>query len=185
MSFVFLSRMCMSWSSVFWIFIGKAGNKGEITIMNIDTKRQLTILNQCDSGVVELYHNYATAYGLSDTAFWLIYIIWFVGENCTQSEVCDMWFYKRQSINSALKRLEAQGYLTLESVHGNRKSKHIVLTSTGRELADRVVVPLVSAEIDVLEAFSNQERSTFVELTQRRVSLLRKNILGIMPGSKG
>lgn len=149
--------------------------------MSAETKQQLTILNQCDNELDELYHNYAVSCGLSDTALWLLYIICDMGDRCTQSDVCDIWFHKRQSINSALKKLEAQGYLTLEAVPDNRKSKYIVLTDMGRKLAEKVITPLVSAEIDVLETFDEQERNMFVQLTQKRISAIRQSIMNIMP----
>lgn len=151
--------------------------------MALDSKKQLTLLNQCDKEVDDLYHDYSAAYGLSEIAFWLLYIIWFMGDGCTQSDVCDVWFYKRQSINTALKKLEMQGYLSLQPVPGNRKSKQIVLTEAGKKLSKKVIEPLICAELNALETLDEQERELLVTLSQKRVTAIRQNIKAIMPDS--
>lgn len=151
--------------------------------MAADAKQQLSILYQCDNELNELYYDYVVSYGygLSETAFWLLYIIWDMGDNCTQSDICDRWSYKRQSINSALKRLEAQGYLRLKAVPGNKKSKYIALTDAGKNLAEKAMIPLVSAEVKSLEEFDEQERDMLIKLTQKRIASIQKNIKKIMP----
>lgn len=148
--------------------------------MSLELRNQLTLLNQCDKEVDDLYHNYSASYGLSEMAFWLLYIIWYMGDGCTQSDVCDIWFYKRQSINTALKKLETQGYLSLEPIPGNKKSKQIVLTEDGRKLSQKVIEPLIRAELNALETMNEQERELFVELSQKRVTAIRQNIKSIM-----
>lgn len=151
--------------------------------MNKENKKQLACLAQNEKELDELYHDYASGYGLSDTAFWLLYFIWDIGDSCTQTDICEKWFYKRQSINSALKKLELQGYLTLEAIPGNKKSKHIVLTTSGKALADKVMSPLVTAELDALATFDNQELDMFVKLEQKRTLAFRHHMMKIMPNN--
>lgn len=148
--------------------------------MVADTKKQLTTLNQCDNELGKIYHNYAASYELSDTAFWLLYSIWDMGEGCTQRDICEKWFFKRQSINSAIKNLEAKGYLVLEDAHDNRKLKRIMLTETGRTFTKKVMEPIIDAEIASFQVFSEKERCMLIELTQKRTDLLRNKIIGIV-----
>lgn len=148
--------------------------------MSLELRNQLTLLNQCDKEVDDLYHNYSASCGLSEMAFWLLYIIWYMGDGCTQSDVRDIWFFKSQSINTALKKLETQGYLSLEPIPGNKKSKQIVLTEDGRKLSQKIIEPLIRAELNALETMNEQERELFVELSQKRVAAIRQNIKSVM-----
>lgn len=149
--------------------------------MFLELKEQLALLDQLDKEMGDLYYNYSASYGLPETAFWLLYIIWNTGDGCTQSDVCDIGFYKRQSINTALKKLKMQGYLSLQPIPGNRKSKQIVLTESGKKLSQQVIEPLNRAELNALEAMDEQERELLVKLSQKRMIALRQNIKSIMP----
>lgn len=151
--------------------------------MTEDIKEQLSILYQCDKELNDFYHDYIVNYGkgLSETAFWLLYIICDMSDNCTQSDICDCWSYKRQSANSALKRLEAQGYLQLKAIPNNKKSKHIVLTEEGHALVEEVIIPWAKAELKAFEEFDEQERKLLIKLTQKRIAAIRENVLNELP----
>ena len=60
-----------------------------------------------------VYHAYAKQTGLSDAAFWLLYSLYERGAPGTQKDLCNLWFFSPQTINSALKALEQKGLLTL------------------------------------------------------------------------
>ena len=95
--------------------------------MDSPLAQQLALLNQNDKLLNDLYHNYAVSVELSDTALWILYIA-LQGDGCTQSEICEMWSYPKQTVNTSLKNLERQGYITLLPLSGNRKSKQVTLT---------------------------------------------------------
>lgn len=132
------------------------------------------LLNQCDNEIEEIYHYYALRYKLSDAALWIIYALFDSEEIVTQADICNCWCFSRQTINTALKGLEQQGIIELVPIPGNRKSKHIVYTASGKKLAEQIVVPLKQAEHQVFAAFSDEENKLFVALSQKRCSTLRK-----------
>lgn len=132
------------------------------------------LLNQCDKEIEILYHNYALKYNLSDAALWILYAICESKDHITQSDLCSYWFFSRQTINSALKGLVKQGVIELIAIPGNRKSKNIVCTESGRAMVERIISPLKQAENHVFAAMSAEENEQFVELTQKRCSLLRR-----------
>ena len=131
-------------------------------------------LNQCDKEIDDLYHTYALRHNLSDAALWIPYAIYDSNDSVTQADLCSCWFFSRQTINSALKGLEQQGIIELVAIPGNRKSKNIVFTERGKDMAEQIIVPLKQAENNVFAALSDEENKQFVELTQKRCSLLRK-----------
>lgn len=76
--------------------------------------------------------------------------------------------------------MEHQGYLLLKLIPGNKKSKQIVLTEAGKELAQKVIEPLICVELNALETLDEQERELFVNSYQKMVAAIRKNIKSII-----
>lgn len=144
--------------------------------LNDEISRQLALLNQNDKLLNEIYHNYAAKLNLSDTAFWILYIAWIQGDGCTQKQLCEMWSYSKQTINSALKNLEKQGYIKLLTTTLNRKSKQILFTEDGRRFAQSVISPLLEAEAGSFGLMSAEERDELVRLSQKRTELFQKGI---------
>ena len=71
----------------------------------------------------ELYHEIARCFGLSDCALWILYTIREEEQALTQSDICESLFLPRQTIHSAIKKLEEEGMLTLRYKEGNRNKK--------------------------------------------------------------
>lgn len=134
------------------------------------------LLNQCDKEMDDIYHCYAQKHGLSDASLWILYAIYDATDGITQTDICNCWFFSRQTINTALKGLEQQGIIELVSISGNRKSKNVVFTSSGKIMADQIITPLKEAENQVFAAFSDEENRLFVELSQKRCALMNKLI---------
>lgn len=147
-----------------------------INDMKDQLSQQLALLNQNDKMLNDLYHNYAVSINLSDTAFWIIYITWTQGDGCTQKELCELWSYSRQTINTALKSLEKKGYIKLVPMLGNRKSKQLFFTDTGKEFAQKIIPPMLEAESVSFGQLSEQERADLTFLSIKRTKLLQKEI---------
>ena len=80
----------------------------------------------------DLYHDYASKFGLSDISFWILYVLCESDKVYTQNHIADLWHFPRQSINSAVSSLVKQGYVSLEKLSAGN-SKAIKLTEDGRE----------------------------------------------------
>lgn len=132
------------------------------------------MLDQLDKELDDIYHDYALRHSLSDAALWILYVVHGSDAGVTQADICSGWFFSRQTINAALKRLTQQGIIKLNAVPGNRKSKHVTLTPQGQALARQIVDPLKQAENQVIASFSDEENRLFVEIARRRCSLLRE-----------
>lgn len=132
--------------------------------------------NQLAKELDELYQLYAKKSGLSQAAFWILYCVHERREPYTQKELCDIWSYSRQTINSALKNLETQGMVYLDSQPDNRKNKLILLTDTGKRLVERIIVPLAEAEKNVFIQMGADDTQAFLTLTRRHLELFRREI---------
>ena len=100
----------------------------------MDIRSYIKQLDQLMKEYNAIYHMAAVAYGLSDTALWILYIVSDAAEPCTQQDLCRQCCFPKQTINTAINHLIRDGYLTLETLPGTRNSKRIMLTDTGRAL---------------------------------------------------
>ena len=121
----------------------------------------------------ELYHEIARCFGLSDCA------LREEEQALTQSDICESLFLPRQTIHSAIKKLEEEGMLTLRYKEGNRKNKELALTKQGQLLAERTADQVIAAEERALSHLSEAERSRFLQLYQKYINQLRKELTEI------
>ena len=114
--------------------------------------------------------------GLSDAAFWILYCVRERREPYTQKEICQIWSYSRQTINSALKNLEQQNLIELIPTPENRRNKQIQLTEKGEALAEEIVKPLMRGERKAFRRLGKQEAEEFLKLVRRYGELLKEEI---------
>ena len=140
----------------------------------------LAAFNRAHKRMNILYHNYARDAGISDAAFWLMYSLYEKGEPCTQTELCEAWFFTPQTINSALKSLEKQGLITLDYAPNSRKNKQFFFTETGEKLVKEKITPLVQAEEKSFLRLNVQEREALLAITQKHIGILEEEINRIL-----
>ena len=91
---------------------------------------------------------------------------------CALQEICRWSGTSKQTINSALRRLEAEGVLYLEQAGGKRKT--VCLTEAGRSLAERTVAKIMEAENAVFAAWPPEALETYLTLTERYLAAFRE-----------
>lgn len=106
--------------------------------------------NEADKEMNIIYHRLARHYRLSDSVFWVLYLLGEAQGPMTQTKLCGALFLSEQTVNSALKKLESRGYLRMESMSGDRRNKLLSLTDRG------------------------EERRTFLGLTHRYLDAIRE-----------
>lgn len=120
------------------------------------------------------YHEAGQKLGLSDSAMQILYVICNHGEECLLSEICSLSGTSKQTINSALRKLEAEGIVRLEALTGRRKK--VCLTVRGKELANGTVLRLMEIENAVFGSWAEQERELYLALTQRYLTSFQEKI---------
>ncbi|MGN0071907.1 MAG: MarR family winged helix-turn-helix transcriptional regulator [Atopobiaceae bacterium] len=111
-----------------------------------------------------LYYELARGCGLSDAAYWVLYEIVYNGGVASQRSLAQAFALSRQTVNTAIKSLEAKGLVKLEFEEGSRKCKDVLLTDAGRAFCDEKLVPAMEAESRAFEALSEHDREEFVRL---------------------
>lgn len=142
--------------------------------MNLKPGHELKEFNSLYKELDELYHRIALQIGLSDSAFFIMYSIAEFGDGCLQKDIADQYFISRKTINSSIKNLEAQGYITLKK--GNRRDMHIYLTQAGQEFVDEKIAAVFEIENSVFDEFPKEEREQFIQLTRKYVMLCQKKM---------
>ncbi len=113
-----------------------------------------------------LYHEVATKHGLSNSAYSILYAICSQGDRCSLKDIVLYSCISKQTVNSALRKLEEEGILYLQMVNG--KNKEAVLTEKGKELADKTAKKLLLLEEKLLnEIWSEDEFNKYTELSEK------------------
>ena len=86
-----------------------------------------------------LYHAAAVQFGLSDTAFWILYALYSSAAPLTQVQMCAEWCLPKQTLNSAVRSMVEQGLLVLTPAPGGKRAKNLNLTEAGRALAEKTI----------------------------------------------
>lgn len=142
--------------------------------MEENLNQQLQTLNRLYKESEEIYRGLADRFGLSTTAFWIVYAISHAEQPYTQNDICNEWFYPVQTINSAVSSLVKKGLILLEAIPGTRNRKKILLTEEGRRLAELTVSKVDEIEKNAFLLFSAKERETYITLFKRHLENLRK-----------
>ena len=129
----------------------------------------------------KLYHTYARGCGLSDCAYWMLYDLVLAGGELPLARLTTSWSYSKQTINSALKTLQANGLIELSYVEGSRKSKRALLTQAGRAFSEECIAPAIRAERRAFEVLDADEQHTLVRLVRRYADALEEQISRCTP----
>lgn len=129
----------------------------------------------------QLYRDVATSFGISESAFSILYAIFLAGENgISQRDICVQMCIGKQTVNSSIHKLEREGVVELKSGPG-RRGLLAYLTPVGLELAECTIVPMVEAELAALREFDDRELELSLLLGRRYTDALRSHFADI-PG---
>lgn len=136
-------------------------------------KKQLELLNQQEKELAAIYHYAAARSGLSVSEFWVLYALLALEGEYSQQNICDMWSFPKQTVNSVIANLRKKDYVFLETVPGTRNRKIIRLTESGKEFGERTVMRVYEAEQRSITRMSDQERQSCIALLGKYTALLR------------
>ena len=135
--------------------------------------RDLRRFNYLVGETDKLYHAAALKLGLSDSAFAVLYTLCSEGR-CGISDVCHLTGVSKQTVNSALRRLAADGLVKLEAVDGRKKQ--LSLTAKGTRLAAKSAARVVEAENRIFESWSETDRAEYLRLTEKYLCDFKKEV---------
>ncbi len=151
--------------------------------MSEKIEKQLTILNQLYKEQDNIYRELAAHFELSDASFWVLYAICESDQIYSQHDLCNAWFYSKQTINSAINNLIKKGYIILKPIAGTRNRKSVELTQEGKAFCETSVIPLIHAECKSLMRFQEEDRTLFLSLFKQQLTFLEEEVELLMKKS--
>lgn len=131
-------------------------------------KRFNYLLGELDAA----YHEMSLRLGLSDSAMIILYTICDQGEKCLLRDIRRHSGLSKQTINSAIRKLETEGIIFLESA-GSR-NKNVCLTEKGSNLAERTARRILQAENDIFASWTDEDVERYLGLTERFLRALQE-----------
>ena len=118
------------------------------------------------------YHEIAQRLGLSDSAFQILYTLYDEGGACPLRDICAYSGLTKQTVNSALRKLERENRVRTES--SDARHKTVALTPEGAALAERTVAQVIAIENDILGSWPEHELERYLQLTEDYLVALRE-----------
>jgi DNA-binding MarR family transcriptional regulator len=111
-----------------------------------------------------VYHEISLQLGLSDSVSKILYTLCVQEDRCPLSVICRQTGLSKQTVNSAIRKLEQQGMVLLEPVSG--KSKDVLLTEAGKELARRTARRIIEMENSIFQSWDQEDVQRYLHLTE-------------------
>ncbi|MCM1256424.1 MAG: MarR family transcriptional regulator [Roseburia sp.] len=143
--------------------------------MKKNVQQQIVQFNRMFKRYDDIYRRAAKKFDLPELALWIIYVL---RENtkCTQKDIVEQLLHSKQSIHSSLKVLEKKGYVKLECLEDDRRSKYVSLTEKGLSLARDTADKIVAAENLAFLRLTDTEREVILNMFERLTSILEEEM---------
>ncbi|MCI9307312.1 MAG: winged helix-turn-helix transcriptional regulator [Lachnospiraceae bacterium] len=149
--------------------------------MKACSSRDMKRFNHLLGEIEAVYHEMALKFGQSDSVMNILYTICDYGESCPLQEICRRSGISKQTINSALRKLEREGIVYSEQA--GVKGKNVCLTEKGKELAGDTAVRVIEAENGILASWPEEDVKRYLELTERFLVGIKEKAKEINTGS--
>lgn len=131
-------------------------------------------INCLTEEVDSLYHQAALKLGVSDSVMFVLYMLHIGGEKCLLYDIYKLSGISKQTINSAIRKLENDGIVYLEKHNG--KSKIVCVTEKGKAYIAQTGARLAEAESRAFDDWSEEEIDLYVRLIGKYNNSLRIQI---------
>ena len=131
-------------------------------------------INYLTTEIQSLYHQSSLKMGISDSVSIVLYALYDSGCECLLSEIYKNSGVSKQTVNSAIRGLEADGMLYLERHNG--RAKKVILTDRGIAYANQTAARLLQAEMDAFDSWGEEEVGEYIRLMEKYLDCFRIQI---------
>lgn len=139
--------------------------------MSVIISKELKRYNHLIGEINAVYHEMSLKSGLSDSAMNILYTICEHGTKCPLQEICRLSGLSKQTVNSAIRKLESEGIIYLEPF--SQKSKTVCLTEDGISLAEQTAGQILRVENDIFASWPREDVENYIKLTEDYLLALR------------
>ena len=122
-----------------------------------------------------VYSEYAKQHGLTTNELFVLDILWFTPDGCTQTEICERLSANKQTIAAIVTRFWKKGYITYNEVIQDRRNKRILFTEAGRAYAADIIPCAADAENLAMAELGLDKLAELVDLTMTLTQGMEKN----------
>lgn len=135
-----------------------------------EMKRHNYLINEIEA----VYHESSVKFGLSDSVAKILYAICDYGEGCSLQHIIRYTGMSKQTVNSALRKLEDEEIIYLELV--DAKSKRLYLTEKGKKLAKETAGRVLQVEDKIFASWKKEDVNKYLELIEQYLNDLKREI---------
>ena len=146
--------------------------------MDFFSSKEFKHYNHLINEIEGTYHEMSLKLGLPDSSMIVLYTISNHGDHCPLADICRQSGLSKQTINSALRKLEADGVIRLEMA--GSKNKTVYLTEAGKELAQKTALRIITAENEIFADWPAEDVEKYLELTERFLTALKEKAKGVL-----
>lgn len=121
-----------------------------------------------------VYSQCAKQHDLTTNELFVLDILWFAPEGCTQTEISKRLSSNKQTIAAIITRFWKKGYIAYEEVMEDRRNKRILFTEAGKEYAGAIIPPAAEAENLAMAELGLEKLTELVRLTESLTENMEK-----------
>lgn len=133
--------------------------------MSTHASKELRRINHLHWEIDAAYHEMSMKLGMSDSVMKIVYTICDNGDSCLLQDICRRSGLSKQTVNSAIRKLETEGIVYLETV--GAKNKNVLLTDDGMRFVEQTAVRMIKVENEIFASWSKEDVSKYLELTEK------------------
>ena len=121
-----------------------------------------------------LYHQASLKLGISDSAMRVLYTIYDHGESCLLGDVYKLSDMNKQTVNSAIRKLEREGVVFTRQNSG--RTKTVCLTDKGKVTVEKTAARLAEMELSAFSSWTQEEINSYIGFMEKFAACFRKQV---------
>ena len=113
-----------------------------------------------------LYDEYAKRHGMLMNTLLVLNVLFYAKDGMTQAEICKRTFQSKQTVNSIIRNLWTDHYVTISEMPKDRRNKMVEMTEAGRAYCEKVVRHITWAEDAAMAMFTPEEQKRLIGLSR-------------------
>ncbi len=142
-------------------------------------RQQMDMINIHIGKITKLYHECAKLHGISYNTM-MILLALRQYQSCTQKQIAEEWGMPKQSVNTIIKKLQAEQYI--EFAQGrNNKEKLVIFTDKGNAYADSVLESILDMEVRILQRIGEEDSRKLEQTTEKFAQFFQEEFIAYQP----
>ena len=134
--------------------------------MNKEDKKNAYLYCKFRDQQYALYDEHAKRHGMLMKTLLVLNALFYAKEGMTQAGICKRTFQSRQTVNSIVRNLWTDHYVTITEIPEDRRNKMVEMTEAGRTYCEKAVRHITWAEDTAMSMFTPEEQKQLVDLSR-------------------